>query len=794
MQDGVAKKKNRSFFHGAFEGGFSAGYFNSVGSAQGWEPGQFVSSRGARQTQSSQRVEDFLDEDELAEYNRTVLRTSAAYDTFGGAAKEDVNRSVSALHEASNVPLLVPDVVLTPVSEGMGVKLLLQMGWRQGRSITHSAQEMKQLVQGAVRIEDLEKLFESKLNKKKFSASSLGVEALKRIVEPKLDTFGLGYDPFEGAEEFRKPSTTKSGQASKGRGIAFGTGVLMDADDTGILDDYVTHDGEDAYGGGLDSLGRPRVRHQGLPRDKLADRLALEGYSYEIQEIGDEDDAFRNRVGQTPVAMLSEVPTTHREHIIKGFIPVRSGSSGDILPAVYPRPAIDKSYVPRTPTSLQEKSSLIPAWGQKWLDMPKHVPEETLKRRIDQVALQVARSGPAFERLIDLKDKEDAFIKPGDVNHPYYVWSVQRFYRKIHPNMDQAIRKQRLDSAQRGMILGEEKLEPARQQAARAPRMVGTTPSLQDALKQIPEEHKKKIEERMANVFVKGESSTEKQQFLKPGLTSGKGSQAGVVEPTAKDSTPDAPTQAKIVTVMDLSKPIESSIGASIKNKEEIREASRAGIPIRTEEEWTPEPLLCKRLGIENYRSGKSIPSSDRTAARRDDIHHFSLDEDKKQEEAEDATAAAEAFLDSLIQGGDDDSLKSTLPSEENLEPQGKPVDLFQAIFEDSSESDEDESIRDDLVPEFKPTILEHQETHSEKDYGFQKFQRRSAEAVPRNGSKSHSGDIFESNKDHVSVDDQRIREALRIVREDKERKRKHRKEKKRHRSRSRSKKRHERR
>jgi G patch domain-containing protein 1 len=795
VQDGVAKKRNRGFFHGAFEGGFSAGYFNSVGSAQGWEPGQFVSSRGARQTQSSQRVEDFLDEDELQEYNKTVLRTSTAYDTFGGAAKEDVNRSVSALQGASNVPMLVPDVMLTPVSEGMGVKLLLRMGWRQGRSITQSAQEMKQLVQGVMRLEDLEKVFESKFNSKKKSlsvSSSFRLQALKRNIEPKLDTFGLGYDPFEGAEEFRKPSKTKSGQAPKGRGIAFGTGVLMDGDDAGILDDYVTHDGQDMYGGGLDMLGRPRVRHQGLLKDKLGDRLAQEGYSYEVQDVGDEDGVFRNMIGETPMPMLSDVPMTHREHTVKGFIPATSGSVGDILPAVYPRPKIDKSYVPRTPAALQEKSSLIPAWGQKWLDMPKHVPGDTLKRRIDQVALQVARSGPAFERLIDLKDKEDTFIKPGDVNHPYYVWSVQRFYRKIHPNVDQAIRKQRLDSAQRGMILGEEQLEPARQPVARAPLMGGTIPSLQDALKQIPEEQRKRIEERMAKVFVKGESVTENQYLLKPGLTSGKGVDASVGESSAKDSTRDAHTPGKIVTVMDLSKPIESTVCASSKNKEGIFEASRAGIPIRTVEEWTPEPLLCKRLGIENYSARKSIPSSDRPAARMEDTHHFPFDDLKKEEEFEDATVAAEAFLDSLIQVADDNSLKSNPSEEENLEPQEKPVDLFQAIFEDSSESDEDESGRDNIVSEFKPTILEPQETHSGKDYGFQKFQRHLDEGTRRSGSKRHSPDESHEMKDHMSVDDQRIRDALRIVREDEERKRRRRKEKKRHRSRL-EKKRHDR-
>lgn len=38
--------KNHKRFTGAFTGGFSAGYFNTVGSKEGWKPAQFVSTKG----------------------------------------------------------------------------------------------------------------------------------------------------------------------------------------------------------------------------------------------------------------------------------------------------------------------------------------------------------------------------------------------------------------------------------------------------------------------------------------------------------------------------------------------------------------------------------------------------------------------------------------------------------------------------------------------------------------------------------------------------------------------------
>src|ERR1700760_4640900 len=41
-------ERGRKRFHGAFTGGFSAGYFNTVGSAEGWAPRSFVSSRSKR--------------------------------------------------------------------------------------------------------------------------------------------------------------------------------------------------------------------------------------------------------------------------------------------------------------------------------------------------------------------------------------------------------------------------------------------------------------------------------------------------------------------------------------------------------------------------------------------------------------------------------------------------------------------------------------------------------------------------------------------------------------------------
>jgi len=50
-------------FHGAFQGGFSAGYYNTVGSFEGWTPSTFKSSRSSKSVTISQNAYDFMDEE-----------------------------------------------------------------------------------------------------------------------------------------------------------------------------------------------------------------------------------------------------------------------------------------------------------------------------------------------------------------------------------------------------------------------------------------------------------------------------------------------------------------------------------------------------------------------------------------------------------------------------------------------------------------------------------------------------------------------------------------------------------
>ncbi len=104
---------------GAFKGGFSAGYFNTVGSREGWTPTTFVSKRNNRNEISVKNtVEQYMDEEDIAEMEESkVLRVAGA-----GVTAVDTDSS------------MILDG-LKPADENMGIILLRRMGWREGTGV-----------------------------------------------------------------------------------------------------------------------------------------------------------------------------------------------------------------------------------------------------------------------------------------------------------------------------------------------------------------------------------------------------------------------------------------------------------------------------------------------------------------------------------------------------------------------------------------------------------------------------------------------------------------------------------
>ncbi|KAI7165789.1 DUF1604 domain protein [Hortaea werneckii] len=125
----VTDEHGRKRLHGAFTGGFSAGYFNTVGSKEGWTPATFVSSRANRakkedESQKQQRPEDFMDDEDLAEQaEQQRLETSGTFAGLGSGAENGAKQGG-----------MFADLFRS-TGETMGVKLLQRMGWRQGQGV-----------------------------------------------------------------------------------------------------------------------------------------------------------------------------------------------------------------------------------------------------------------------------------------------------------------------------------------------------------------------------------------------------------------------------------------------------------------------------------------------------------------------------------------------------------------------------------------------------------------------------------------------------------------------------------
>ncbi|KAK4166360.1 hypothetical protein QBC43DRAFT_342932 [Cladorrhinum sp. PSN259] len=123
----VRDERGRKRLHGAFTGGFSAGYFNTVGSKEGWTPSTFVSSRTNRRKDdknaAQQRPEDFMDEEDLADAeDERRIQTKAAFASLGSTENDAARASgLMGLFRAGG--------------ETIGVKLLQKMGWKEGQGI-----------------------------------------------------------------------------------------------------------------------------------------------------------------------------------------------------------------------------------------------------------------------------------------------------------------------------------------------------------------------------------------------------------------------------------------------------------------------------------------------------------------------------------------------------------------------------------------------------------------------------------------------------------------------------------
>uniref|UniRef100_A0AAX7TCA6 G-patch domain-containing protein n=1 Tax=Astatotilapia calliptera TaxID=8154 RepID=A0AAX7TCA6_ASTCA len=123
-------------FHGAFTGGFSAGYFNTVGSKEGWAPSAFVSSRQQKAEKHHARPEDFMDEEDFSEHGIAPREITTSQE-FSSSRRDEAGEKARAI--SAQAALIPGDTLLeeliAPARSSIGVELLMKMGWKEGQGV-----------------------------------------------------------------------------------------------------------------------------------------------------------------------------------------------------------------------------------------------------------------------------------------------------------------------------------------------------------------------------------------------------------------------------------------------------------------------------------------------------------------------------------------------------------------------------------------------------------------------------------------------------------------------------------
>ncbi|KAG9286826.1 hypothetical protein G9A89_012376 [Geosiphon pyriformis] len=187
-------------FHGAFKGGWSAGYYNTVGSKEGWTPSSFVSSRSSRSGKKSLLPQDFMDEEDLEDLgqNQQLVMTEQ-FDSLGSTERESSRKNalLKAMSESRSVlkglPEMLVNDLIVPNNESVGMLLLKKMGWREGQGIGPRIQ--KKNSQNQDHSESDDEIYPS-------GVSFPPKDNAMITFDQKNNTFGLGFNPYENAPEF----------------------------------------------------------------------------------------------------------------------------------------------------------------------------------------------------------------------------------------------------------------------------------------------------------------------------------------------------------------------------------------------------------------------------------------------------------------------------------------------------------------------------------------------------------------------------------------------------------------
>ncbi|VEN33912.1 unnamed protein product [Callosobruchus maculatus] len=216
----------RRRFHGAFTGGFSAGFFNTVGSLEGWTPNDFKSSRTEKAQIMVQKPEDFMDDEDVGEFGIAPKTIKATRD-YSTAKKRK--------RMLANGPIPGEPVLNTFISSGnetIGYLLLKNIGIQD-----KIAKKNWELGVGTSKVYGCEMPSTCEISgdveKKLYNMPTIYVECLAK---PKNNTFGIGYKGLDRTCHNAHSSTNLIVKEGNNKNIhvvgqAFGVGAFEEDDD-----------------------------------------------------------------------------------------------------------------------------------------------------------------------------------------------------------------------------------------------------------------------------------------------------------------------------------------------------------------------------------------------------------------------------------------------------------------------------------------------------------------------------------------------------------------------------------
>ncbi|XP_074598307.1 G patch domain-containing protein 1 [Brevipalpus obovatus] len=240
--------KGRRRFHGAFTGGFSAGYFNTVGTEKGWMPSQYISKRedSSSHGNSRSRPEDFMDEEDFSVFGIAPKKVHTR-EQFKGPESQ----AFAGFRDPKASIIDVLKDIIKPCTRSIGVELFKAM--KIGRRYKGAIVENK-----TVKVYGCEMPAEVAASRgyshPADSSDVLDEFDLNSLVlpyKPKSDLHGIGYKSLQSivSDENSKsaPLTAmlSGNKKLKISGEAFGYGALEDEDDDPLIEESQIYANDD---------------------------------------------------------------------------------------------------------------------------------------------------------------------------------------------------------------------------------------------------------------------------------------------------------------------------------------------------------------------------------------------------------------------------------------------------------------------------------------------------------------------------------------------------------------------